>query len=84
MPKNHFHKKINFVFLLAGKQCLLTTVSNVNTLGIIFDSKLSFDSHIETIYNFKSVQNMGISIAQYLLEMFTFSSLESVQRRFVR
>ncbi len=81
-PKNHTSNNLEHCLTLDG--CSLDSSSSVRNLGVLFDSNLSFDSHISSIcktafFHLKNISKLrpmlSISNAEMLIHAFMTSRL---------
>ncbi len=82
-PKNHTSNNLKHCLTLDG--CALNISSSVRNLGVLFDSNLSFDSHISSICKtscfhlkniFKLRPMLSMSDAEMLIHAFMTSRLD--------
>ncbi len=82
-PKNHTSNNLEHCLTLDG--CSLDSSSSVRNLGVLFDSNLSFDSHIYSIcktasFHLKNISKLrpmlSMSNAEMLIHVFMISSLD--------
>ncbi len=82
-PKNHTSNKLEHCLTLDG--CSLDSSSSVRNLGVLFNSNLSFDSHISSIckttfFHLKNISKLRpmllMSNAEMLINAFMTSRLD--------
>ncbi len=82
-PKNHTSNNLEHCLTLDG--CSLDSSSSVRNLGVLFDSNLSFDSHVSSIcktafFHLKNISKLrpmvSMSNAEMLIHAFMTSRLD--------
>ncbi len=82
-PKNHTSNNLEHCLILDG--CSLDSSSSVRKLGVLFDSNLSFDSHVSSIcktafFNLKNISKLrpmlSMSNAEMVIHAFMTSRLD--------
>ncbi len=83
-PKNHTINNLEHGLILDG--CSLDSSSSVRNLGVLFDSNLSFDSHVSSICKtefFHLTNIFSMSNAEMLIHAFDISAFD-IENIFVK
>ncbi len=88
-PKNHTSNNLEHCLTLDG--CSLNSSSSVRNLGVLFDSNLSFDSHVSSICetaffflkNKYKIKKKNIYIISKLRPMLSMSNAEMLIHAFL-
>ncbi len=79
-PKNHTSNNLEHCLTLDG--CSLDSSSSVRNLGVLFDSNLSFDSHVSSIcktalFHLKNISKLRPMLSMSSAEMLIYAFMTS-------